>query len=153
MRAWMIILFLLLIGWAILIGPPQSWAPYDRMIWPYLGPLMVGIFALFMWPGHWVLSHIWSGFFDLTLPEFWSGRASWWAISIAVFAQTFDYVFSYFFWLILLSRFWKFIGRWNPFDTRTYWGRPYFLKMVTGISDWWEQEFHFGQHATGGFAS
>ncbi len=31
--------------------------------------------------------------------------------------------------------------------------RPHFLKMITAISDWWERETKFGEHATGGFAS
>jgi hypothetical protein len=151
MRAWMIIVFVLLALWLVLIGPPVSWWPYLDRVWVSVGPLGLWILAVFTYPGRWVLSLIWPGFFRLTMREVVVG-ASWTSLAVAAFAWGFTYTFSFIFWDTLLSRLWKFIGRWNPFDTRAYWGRPYFLKMVTGISDWWERETKFGQHATGGFA-
>jgi stage V sporulation protein K len=152
MRAWKVIVFLLLLGWLIFVGPPASWAPYVKAIWWYLGPFIVGILRLFILPGQWLLSLVWSGFFDLTFPQF-VYEAGWGSRAIAVFAWTFTFVFSWQFWVTVLSRFWKFIGRWNPFGPGAYEMRPYFLKILTGISDWWERETKFGQHATGGFAS
>src|ERR1700692_3000315 len=114
MRAWKIIVFLLLLGWLIFVGPPASWSGYDRVLWPYLGPFIVGIMRLFILPGHWLLSLVWSGFFDLSFPQF-VYEAGWGSRAIAVFAWTFTFVFSWQFWVTVLSRFWKFIGRGNPF--------------------------------------
>jgi stage V sporulation protein K len=153
MRWWWIVLFIGLFAWVILVGPPQSWAPFFHTPFmhflDFLGPLIISIVTL---PGRWVLSHIWGGFFDLTLVQFWQG-APFYKVAIACFAWTFTIVFSYAFWITALSRFWKFIGRWNPFGSNIFLARPHVLRMAVAISNWREREFHFGEHATGRFAS
>jgi len=153
MRGWTILVLVVVGAWFLIIGPPAILEPavravphslYDLIGWLY--------FTVFAYPGKWVLLHIWSGFFSLTLAQFFHG-AGWWAVSVAVFAWSFAFVFSYFFWLILFSRFWKLIGRWNPFGWKTHRMRPLFLRVYANISDWWERETKFGRQATGGFAS
>ena len=152
MRAWAIVVFLLLLGWAIFIGPPMSWKPYFDAVWHLASGPLILFLALFTYPGRWVLSLIWPGFFRLTAREIVEG-APWPALAVAAFAWGFTYVFSFFFWETALSRFWKFIGRWDPFGSRAYAVRPHFLKMMVSISNWWDREVHFGRHATGRFAS
>ena len=148
----MIIIFLLLLGWAIFIGPPQSWAQYDKIVWPYIGPPIFFLFDLYTYPGRWVLWHIWPGFFSVTGRQVVAG-VPWPSLLLAAFTWGFVYTFSFFVWETVLSRLWKFIGRWDPFDAKIYWGRPHFLKTMVAISNWWEREFHFGEHATGRFTS
>src|SRR5579872_2502749 len=147
------ILFLVVVGaWLLIVGPPAVIEPavravphslYDLIGWLY--------FTVFPYPGKWVLLHIWSGFFSLTWAQFFHG-AGWGSILVAVFAWSFALVFSYFFWLILFSRFWKLTGRWNPFGWKTHRMRPFFLRAYARMSDWWERETKFGRQATGGFA-
>jgi stage V sporulation protein K len=153
MRARWVILIIILYAWAIIYGPPQSWAPFfHNRIAYFIYPFGRLIITVFPFPGRWLLSQFWSGFFDLTLRQFWDG-APFGAVAIAVFAWTFTILFSYVFWVTVLSRFWKFIGRWNPFGPKAKRARPHVLKMLTAISNWWEMETKFGRHATGGFAS
>jgi type IV secretory pathway TraG/TraD family ATPase VirD4 len=153
MRARWIILIILLYGWALLVGPPQSWAPYFHTpLRPVLNFLGLLIFTVFTFPGRWILSLMWTGFFDLTLRQFWDG-APFSAVAIAAFAWTFTILFSYVFWFTALSRSWKFIGRWNPFGSNAYRSRPHVLIKMAKFSNWWDQEVHFGRHATGRFAS
>ncbi len=152
MRGWTILVLVVVGAWLLIVGPPAILEPavravphslYDLIGWLY--------FTAFPYPGKWVLLHIWSGFFSLTLAQFFHG-AGWWAVSIAVFAWSFAFVFSYFFWLILFSRFWKLTGRWNPFGWKTHRMRPFFLRVYGRMSDWWEGETKFGRQATGGFS-
>jgi type IV secretory pathway TraG/TraD family ATPase VirD4 len=154
MRGWTILVLVVVGAWFLILGPPAVLEPvvgavphslYDLIGWFY--------FTVFPYPGKWVLLHIWGGFFSLTLAGFFHGNAGWWAILVAAFAWSFAFVFSYFFWLILFSRFWKLIGRWNPFGWKTHRMRPTFLRMYANVSDWWERETKFGRQATGGFAS
>lgn len=152
MRGWIIIVLVVGCALMLIVGPPLSWAPYVRAVTHYTDPVFLWAFTWFTLPGRWVLLHIWSGFFSLTWREFFHG-AGIGAILRDGFAWLFAIVFSYFFWLITLSRLWKFIERWNPFGWKTYRHRPHFLKMFAAIGDWWERETKFGQHATGGFAS
>jgi type IV secretory pathway TraG/TraD family ATPase VirD4 len=152
MRAWKIIVFLLLLGWALFIGPPASWVPGFEWLWSHVGPFFMALLGLFVLPGVWVVSHIWPGFGAFLTTQSDQG-SRWLVILVGLPSFVFIAVFSYVFWITLLSRFWKFIGRWDPFGPGVYQVRPYFLKMITGISDWWERETKFGQHATGGFAS
>jgi len=135
-------------GWFLIVGPPAILEPsvravphslYDLIGWLY--------FTVFAYPGKWVLLHIWSGFFSVPDP------ASTWRVFVALSAWCFAFVFSYFFWLILFSRFWKLTGRWNPFGWKTHRMRPVFLRIYANVSDWWERETKFGRQATGGFAS
>ena len=153
MRGWTILVLVVFGAWFLILGPPAVLEPavravphslYDLIGWLY--------FTVFPYPGKWVLLHIWSGFFSLTWPDFFYGRPGWWAVSVAVFAWGFAFVFSYFFWLVLFSRFWKLIGRWNPFGWKTNRMRPFFLRLYSRISDWWEGETKFGRQATGGFS-
>jgi len=153
MRGWTIFVLVVIGGWFLIVGPPAILEPTVRavpdQIYALIGWLYFSVFAL---PGRWVLLHIWSGFFSLTWAQFFHG-AGLGSILVAVFAWTFALVFSYFFWLILFSRFWKLIGRWNPFGWKTYRMRPLFLRAYGSMSDWWETEFKFGRQVTGGFAS
>lgn len=151
MRAWKIAVFLLLMGWVIFIGLPQSWLPYDRMIWPVIRPVIFWIFRAFTYPVQWVLFHIWPGLLEYLDGQFHRGYTGIGGV-IATSVWAFIYILSFFFWQTSLSRFWKFIGLWNPFGERARGVRPYFLKMMVAISNWWEREFHFGEHATGRFA-
>jgi stage V sporulation protein K len=153
MRGWTILVLVVVGAWFLIVGPPAILEPsvravpnqiYDLIGWLY--------FTVFPYPGKWVLLHIWSGFFSLTWAQFFHG-AAWDSILVAVFAWSFALVFSYFFWLILFSRFWKLTGRWNPFGWKTHRMRPLFLRIYANISDWWERETKFGRQATGGFAS
>jgi len=152
MRGWTIVVLVVIGGWLLIVGPPAILEPSVRalpdQIYALIGWLYFSVFAL---PGRWVLLHIWSGFFNLTWAQFFHG-AGLSSILVAVFAWTFALVFSYFFWLILFSRFWKLIGRWNPFGWKTYRMRPLFLRAYARLSDWWEGETKFGRQATGGFA-
>jgi len=145
MRGWTIVLIVVALVGATLIIPPASWAPFIRASTHYTEPVFFLALRVFIVPGRFVLSPVWDYMAGHVQPNIGS-------VLLALSAWIFALVFSYFFWLILLSRFWKFIGRWNPFGWKTYRHRPHFLKMITGISDWWEREFHFGQHATGGFS-
>jgi type IV secretory pathway TraG/TraD family ATPase VirD4 len=61
-------------------------------------------------------------------------------------------IFSWFVWSFSLSRFWKLIGRWNPFGANIDEMRPYHLKIWVWLRELFEREGEFGQHATGGFA-
>lgn len=152
MRGWTIILLVVLCGWAILFVPPQSTAPFVHSVNQVTGPFFEGFFYLFTLPGKALLTWIWPGFYSLTLQQFWAG-ASFFRVILAVFVWAFTLWFSYWVWLIVLSRLWKLTGRWNPFGWKTYRHRPHFLKLFVRISDWWERERHFGEHATGRFAS
>jgi len=153
MRGWTILVLVVLGGWFIIVGPPAILEPYVRAVPHSLYDLIGWLyFTVFPYPGKWVLLHIWSGFFRLTWPEFFHG-AGWGSILVAVFAWSFALVFSYFFWLILFSRFWKLTGRWNPFGWKTHRMRPFFLRIYGRMSDWWEGETKFGRQATGGFSS
>ena len=138
MRGWTILVLVVLGAWFLIVGPPAILEPsvravphslYDLIGWLY--------FSVFAYPGKWVLLHIWSGFFSLTWAQFFHG-AGWGSILVAVFAWSFALVFSYFFWLILFSRFWKLTGRWNPFGWKTHRMRPLFLRAYANVSDWWE---------------
>src|ERR1700686_4376292 len=104
MRGWTILVVVLLCGLALILGPPAFLEPSVRAVpdsvWHFFGWLYFGLFA---YPGRWVLLHIWSGFFDPPAPRLGP-------VLIALFAWIFSFVFSYFFWLIVLSRFWKLIG-------------------------------------------
>jgi type IV secretory pathway TraG/TraD family ATPase VirD4 len=152
MRGLTILVLVVLGAWFLIVGPPAILEPslratphsfYDLIGWLY--------FSVFAYPGKWVLVHIWPGFFSLTWAQFFHG-AGWGSILVAAFAWSFALVFSYFFWLILFSRFWKLTGRWNPFGWKTYRLRPLFLRAYARMSDWWESESKFGRQATGGFA-
>ncbi len=115
MRGWTIILIIVLVGWALLIGPPQSWGPIFQgpasEFWKLLGPLIIYTYSA---PGRIVLTWIWPGFFRLTLDQFFAG-APFAEVLIAAFAWTFAFVFSYMFWHFVGARLWKLIGRWDPF--------------------------------------
>jgi len=152
MRGWTIAILVVLGAWMLIIGPPAWLVPVLPITHRLTDPLFLGFMSIFTLPGRWILLHIWPGFFHLTWYQFFHGAGPG-PILIDAFAWLFAIVFGYFFWLILLSRFWKLIGRWNPFGWKTYRHRPHFLKMMVGLSDWWERERAFGQHATGGFAS
>jgi len=147
MRGWTILVLVVVGGWFIILGPPAwltaHFPAVPESVWHFIGWLYFGLFAL---PGRWVLLHIWSGFFDPPAPRLGP-------VLIGLFAWTFAFVFSYFFWLILFSRFWKLIGRWNPFGWKTHRMRPLFLRAYGNFGDWWETEFKFGRQVTGGFAS
>ena len=153
MRGWTILVLVVVGAWFLIIGPPAIVEPAVRAV-PHSFYDLIGwlYFTAFPYPGKWVLLHIWSGFFSLTWAQFFQG-AGWWPVSVAVFAWGFAFVFSYFFWLILFSRFWKLTGRWNPFGWKTHRMRPFFLRVYSRVSDWWEGETKFGKQATGGFAS
>jgi stage V sporulation protein K len=153
MRWWMILLLVLGVGWAIFFVPPHWFGPVNAVLWPVLGPVVIGFLQLFTLPGRWVLTHIWSGFFHVTAKDWIAGSAPWYWLVVSAFAWTFIVTFSYEVWNTVLPRFWKFIGRWDPFGGSAYSGRPRGLKLITGIADWWERETKFGQTATGGFAS
>jgi stage V sporulation protein K len=153
MRGWTIILLVVLVGWALLIGPPQSWGhlfekPYSEF-WKLLGPLVLYTYTA---PGRIVLTWIWPGAFRLTLNQFFAG-APFPEVPIAILAWGFALTFSYFFWHFFGARFWKLIGRWNPFGWKITRHRPFFLRMFVRIGGWFERETKFGQHATGRFAS
>ncbi len=154
MRGWTVILIIVLIAWAIFATPPQWWGviaanPVSHSL-NFLGPLIINTYTA---PGRWLLLSIWSGFFSLSLVDIWSGRASAGAIAVAVFAWSFAFAFSYVFWHFFGARFWKLIGRWDPFWWKITRHRPFFLRLFVRIGAWWEREKHFGQHATGRFAS
>jgi len=148
MRGWTILVLVVVGGWFVIVGPP-AWLTaivpvLPESVWHFIGYLYFGVFAF---PGRWVLLHIWSGFFKIPDP------VTTWRVFVAGFAWVFAFVFSYFFWLILFSRFWKLTGRWNPFGWKTYRMRPLFLRAYANLGDWWETEFKFGRQVTGGFAS
>src|ERR1051326_1302163 len=145
MRGWTIVLLVVLCGWAILFVPPQSAHPYVHSLNQVTGPVFVFAFRTFPLPGRTVLGWVWPGFFELSLRQFWAG-AGFVRTAIAIFAWAWTLWFSYWVWLISLSRFWKLTGRWNPFGWKTYRHRPHFLKLFVRISDWWERERHFGEH-------
>lgn len=146
MRAWKIIALLLVLGLLVFYGVPEWYRPIDRALWPVLRGLVIFMLWAMTLPGRFVLGPVWHWMAGDVQPQIGS-------VLIALIAWVFVIAFSWLFWVILLSRFWKFIGRWNPFGARAYEVRPYFLKMLTGMTDWWERETKFGQHATGGFAS
>lgn len=153
MRGWTIILIVVLVGWALLIGPPQSLGflfqhPFSDF-WKSLGPLIVYVYTA---PGRVVLTWIWPGFFRLTLNQFFAG-APFTEVLIAVFAWGFAFAFSYVFWHFFGARFWKLIGRWNPFGWKITRHRPFFLRQLVRFARWKEREHEFGEHATGAFAS
>lgn len=152
MRGWTIVLLVVLCGWAILFVPPQSAYPFVHSVNEVTGPIFLFAFRTFTFPGRAVLTWVWPGFFSLTLQQFWAG-AGFFRVLVAIFAWGFTLWFSYWVWLIVGSRFWKLTGRWNPFGWKTYRHRPHFLKLFVRISNWWERERHFGEHATGRFAS
>src|SRR2546428_13922061 len=102
MRARVIVVIVLLFGWVILIGPPQSWAPFfHQPFTPYLDALGLLTFTVLTLPGRLVLSLIWPGVFRLTLYQFWDG-APFGEVAIAAFAWTFTVLFSYVFWFTFL---------------------------------------------------
>jgi type IV secretory pathway TraG/TraD family ATPase VirD4 len=151
MRGWTILVLVVVGAWFLIIGPPAILEPVVRGphdVYHLIGWLY---FTVFAYPGKWVLLHIWSGFFNLTWAQFFNGAGRW-DICVAIFAWSFALVFSYFFWLILFSRFWKLTGRWNPFGWKTHRMRPFFLRLYARMSDWWESETKFGRQMTGGFA-
>jgi type IV secretory pathway TraG/TraD family ATPase VirD4/AAA+ superfamily predicted ATPase len=153
MRARRVILIVLLFAWSIFIGTPQSWAPFFRTpVIHFLGSLGLLTIVGFLLPGRWVLLHVWHGFFPLS-QEIYYPNPPQWQVWLELSSYAFAILFSYAFWVISLSRFWKFIGRWNPFGVKATRSRPHVLKMITAISNWWEMETKFGRHATGGFAS
>src|SRR5580658_984025 len=143
MRGWTIVVLVVLGAWLLIVGPPAILAPFFHLV-PHQIYDLIGwlYFRVFAFPGRWVLLHIWSGFFSVPDP------VSTWRVLVALLAWVFAFVFSYFFWLILFSRFWKLTGRWNPFGTKTYRHRPWFLQRMVAISDWWETEFKFGRQVT-----
>ncbi|MGB9071022.1 MAG: type IV secretory system conjugative DNA transfer family protein, partial [Candidatus Acidiferrales bacterium] len=145
MRGWLIVLLIVLFVLGGFIAPPDSWLPFMRAVDPYIAPVMYFCLVVFMAPGRYVLSPVWDYMARDVQPNIGS-------VLLASSAWFFALAFSYCFWVILLSRLGKFIGRWNPFGWKTLRSRPYFLKMFTAISEWSEREFHFGQHATGGFS-
>src|ERR1051325_6539372 len=138
MRGWTIILIVVLVGWALLIGPPQSWAPVFQghwsELWKAFGPL---ILYTYTFPGRQVLFWIWPGFFRLTLNQFFAG-APFTENLIALFAWGFAFVFSYVFWHFVGARFWKLIGRWNPFGWKITRHRPFFLRLFVKFARWKE---------------
>ena len=147
MRGWTIVVLVVLGAWFLIVGPPAILEPTVRATPGFVFDLIQWLyFRLFAFPGRWVLLHIWSGFFSVPDPP------TTWRVVVALFAWAFAFVFSYFFWLIIFSRFWKLIGRWNPFGWKTYRMRPLFLRAYANLSDWWEGETKFGRQATGGFA-
>jgi len=153
MRAWITVAFLLFVVWLVVIGPPPEWALAFWLFWfRYARAPVLFIFGLFTLPGWWVVSHVWPGFFGLlhgpSLHEL-----SWMEIVPGALGWAFILIFSYVFWITALSRSWKLAGRWNPFGSRSRTTRPWVLKIMTGIGEWWERETKFGQRATGGFAS
>jgi stage V sporulation protein K len=152
MRGWTVILIIVLFVWAIFLTPPQFLTPvFETVHIPhFLGPLIIDTYTA---PGRWLLLSIRSGFFSLTLVDIWSGRASSGDIALAVFAWAFAFAFSYVFWHFVGARFWKLIGRWDPFWWKITRHRPFFLRLFVRIGGWWEREREFGQHATGRFAS
>src|SRR5437868_854299 len=151
MRGWTIALFLV-VAVSFFVDLPPSWAPHIRAVSHYTSPVFLFCLALYMAPGRWVMLRVWSGFFHLTWREIWRG-AGFWPITVEVFGWLSAFLISYLFWEFIGARFWKLIGRWNPFGWKTYRHRPHFLKMMVAISNWWERERHFGEHATGRFAS
>ncbi len=148
MRGWTIVVLVVLGAWFLIVGPPAILEPTVRATPHFVFDLIEWLyFRAFAFPGRWVLLHVWSGFFSVPDP------VTTWRVFVASFAWVFAFVFSYFFWLILFSRFWKLTGRWNPFGWKTYRMRPFFLRAYGNLSDWWETEFKFGRQVTGGFAS
>src|ERR1700733_13233989 len=115
MRGWTIVVLVVIGGWFLIVGPPAILEPTVRAvpdhIYALIGWLYFSVFAL---PGRWVLLHIWSGFFNLTWAQFFHG-AGLGSILIDGFGWLLAIVISYFVWIVVLSRFWKLIGRWNPF--------------------------------------
>jgi type IV secretion system protein VirD4 len=65
-------------------------------------------------------------------------------------ALAFAVGFSYIFWSILFSRLLKFVGWWDPFGRPS--GRPWILRGMIRVRDWWEILTRFGRQATGGWA-
>src|SRR5579864_7587966 len=114
MRGWTIAILVVLCAWMLIIGPPAWLVPAVLFIHRYTDPLFLAFMSVFTLPGRWILLHIWPGFFQLTWYQFFHGAGAG-PILIDAFAWLFAIVFGYFFWLILLSRFWKLTGRWNPF--------------------------------------
>src|SRR6266849_293693 len=113
MRWWMIALLLALVV-LIFMSPPAWWAGIDHAI----SPVIFWGFRTVTYPVQWVLFHIWPGLLGYLDDQFHQGyRGIGGVIAASVWA--FIYILSFFFWQILLSRFWKFIGRWNPYDART----------------------------------
>src|ERR1017187_5530822 len=148
MRGWTILVLVVVGGWFVIVGPP-AWLTaivpdLPESVWHFIGYLYFGLFAM---PGRWVLLHIWSGFFTIPDPPS-TGR-----VLVALFAWILALVISYVVWVVVLSRLWKLIGRWNPFGWKIYRTRPLFLRAFANFSDWREREFKFGRQVTGGFAS
>ena len=117
-----------------------------RQIDPYIYPVFSWTLSIALLPGMWVMKHVWDGFFNMS-------EASVWAVSVQLFGWIAAGVISYVVWVFVLSRFFKFIGLWNPFGWKTFRGRPYFLRALVRIADTWESETRFGRMATGAFAS
>jgi stage V sporulation protein K len=153
LRGWTVLFIVAVGGWMLIVGPPAFMAPYVQAIPHRLyEDVFEFVIRCYTLPGRWILLHIWSGFFHVGWREFFHHKSVW-PIIVDGFAWLFALTFSYYFWLIVLSRFWKMIGRWNPFGLNTYLHRPRFLMMLGSIREWWERERTFGRHATGGFAS
>ena len=154
MRGWTLIILVVLVGWALLFTPPQFLSPlfenHTLRTFAYgFGPLILYTYTA---PGRWLLLAIWPHFFDLTLRQFWGG-APFGSVAIAAFAWGFALAFSYVFWNFFGARFWKGMGRWNPFGWKVTRYRPFFLRQFVRFARWKEREHEFGEHATGAFAS
>ena len=84
MRGWTILVLVVVGAWLLIVGPPAILEPSVRAVphslYDFIGWLY---FTVFPYPGKWVLLHIWSGFFSLTLTQFFHG-ASWGSILVAV---------------------------------------------------------------------
>ena len=152
MRGWLILALVVLGAWVLVIGPPPSLEPHVRAVSHYTDPVFLAFIGIFTAPGRWLMLRVWDGFFHLTWREVYHG-AGFFRITGEALSWLVAILISYFFWTFFGARFWKLIGRWNPFGWKTFRHRPHFLKMMVGISNWWERERHFGQHATGRFAS
>jgi stage V sporulation protein K len=149
MRSWTIAILVAIFAVCLIyLGQPWPIDPWLRPLMPYLILVLkpVGyLFVIFLWPGRWVMEHIWGGFFHLQ-------AVTWFWVSVDIFGWLCGILISYVFWLIVLSRFFKLIGLWNPFGWKTHRGRPYFLKFMVWARGLFLEERQFGQQATGGFA-
>jgi type IV secretory pathway TraG/TraD family ATPase VirD4 len=157
MRWWMILVVVALLCFGIFAPVPAWFGPLSHWLGPSFRVATESFMALFTFPGRWLLGFVWHGFrpfdfFRASLYQYWGGAGLLVNLrSLSGFIVI--YSVSYLFWDFVLARFWKIIGRYDPFGPRAYSGRPHILRLLTGISDWWERETKFGQSATGGFAS
>ena len=119
MRGWLIVTLIVVFGWMLIVGPPAFLVPYVEPVSHYTNPVLLAFIGIYTAPGRWIMLRFWGGFFHLSWAQVFhgvgvfriTGEALSWLIAILI---------SYVFWTFVGARFWKLIGRWNPFGWKTF---------------------------------